>query len=133
MSYFVHALRRSLFVRLVLVLILLSMPAAQVSGRWATTAFAGASLPTALPQASTGTAGDTTGTQDGQSAPGTQDTVNPVDTPSQCTATTVPPPRSFTARPGQAQKMTNDEATLDVGGEAVTATTVLTITPLIQT
>src|SRR4051794_22785931 len=120
MSYFKRALRRSLFLRLALVFMVLFTLVGQTTTRWAGSAFAGAPIPAALPQ-------ETGGTQ------GTPNTLNAPDASSQCTTTAVPAPKSFIARPGQAQRMTNDEATLDLGGDAVTAAIVLTITPLLQT
>src|SRR6476620_11825786 len=88
MSYFVRALRRSVFVRLALVVMMLAMPAGQAAPRPGS-AFAGAPLPAALPQ-------------------------DPMTTPSQCTGS-VPASRSFTVSPRQARRLTHDEATLDVG------------------
>src|SRR4051794_9200878 len=117
MRYFMRALRRSVFVRLALVLILLAMSVGQATTGWGGTAFAGAPIPAVVPQ-------DTSGTQT------TPNTLNTPDTSSQCTTASVPAPKSFIARPGQAQRMAHDEATLDLGGDAVTAAIVLTITPL---
>src|SRR4051812_573782 len=114
MRYFMRALRRSVFVRLVLVLILLSLSIGPTSTRWGSSAFAGAPIPAAVPQ-------------DGANTLGGPGLPAPPDTSSQCTTASVPAPKSFIARPGQAQRMAHDEATLDLGGDAVTAAIVLTI------